>query len=159
MINAAILYTLAIILTGVSFMKDRNKTKSSNEVVENVSQSSTCDALHHAFRWLIAFYINAVLYLFYYWGAIRVYRHCVFSNTRLRCTYSKLCRVPSWSYVSPTRCRPTSSCGTYVYTHVSRNYNIANGTKDIRAKLCLSRNAAALLMSLLFSYIIWMVMV
>ena len=137
MINGVILYTLAIILTGISFMKDRRKTKDALMKSWKMFRNLPCDALHHAFRWLIAFYINAVLYLFYYWGAIRVYRHCLFSNTRLRCTYSKLRRVPTWSYVSTTRCRPPSNCGTYVYTHVSRNYNIANGTKDIRPKLCL----------------------
>ena len=50
---------------------------------ENVSQSSTC----HAFRWLIPFYINAAFHLLHHWGTIWIYRHCLFSDTRIYCTY------------------------------------------------------------------------
>ena len=127
--------------------------------MENVSQPSPCDALHHAFRWLIAFYINAVLYFFYYWGAIRVYRHCVFSNTRLRCTYSKLCRVPlGHTLVQHGAGLPQVAALMSTFMSVGIT-TLPMEQKIFGRSFAYARNAAALLMSLLFSYIIWMVMV
>ncbi len=127
--------------------------------MENVSQPSPCDALHHAFRWLIAFYINAVLYLFYHWRTVRIIRYYVFGDTR------SIALIPSFVVFPLGHTLVQHGAGLpQVAVLMSTLMSVGITTLPMEQKIfgrsfAYARNASALLMSLLFSYIIWMVMV
>lgn len=138
MINGVILYTLAIILTGISFMKDRKKTK---------------DALMKSWK-MFRNLLPAMLSIMLFVGlSLSILTPSFISSIigeqsgLLGIMYSAIlgsvALIPSFvvfplgNTLVQHGAEYTSSCGTYIYTHVSRTYNFTDGTKDIWAKLCL----------------------
>ncbi|PGA99642.1 hypothetical protein [Bacillus toyonensis] len=160
MINGMILYTLAIILTGISFMKDRNKTK---------------DALFKSWK-MFRNLLPALLSIMLFVGlSLSILTPSFISSIigeqsgLLGIIYSAIlgsvALIPSFVVFPLGNTLVQHGAGLPQVTALMSTLMSAGLTtmpmeqKIFGRSFAYARNASALRMSLLFSYIIWVVMV
>ncbi|HDR5603577.1 TPA: hypothetical protein QCS84_003105 [Bacillus anthracis] len=158
MINGVILYTLAIILTGISFMKDRRKTK---------------DALMKSwnmFRNLLPAMLSIMLFVGLSLSILTpsfissiIGEQSGFIGIVYSAILGSVALIPSFVVFGHTLVQHGAGL-PQVAALMSTLMSVGITTLPMEQKIfgrsfAYARNAAALLMSLLFSYIIWMVMV
>ncbi|KMP87479.1 hypothetical protein ACS47_10190 [Bacillus cereus] len=156
MINGVILYTLAIILTGISFMKDRSKTK---------------DALMKSwkmFRNLLPAMLSIMLFVGLSLSILTpsfissiIGEQSGFIGIVYSAILGSVALIPSFVVFPLGHTLVQHGAGPAL---MSTFMSVGITTMPMEQKIfgrsfAYARNAAALLMSLLFSYIIWMVMV
>ncbi|CAH2717671.1 hypothetical protein BACCIP111895_04898 [Neobacillus rhizosphaerae] len=160
MINGAILYAIAIILTSISFIKDRNKTK------EALLKS------WKSFRNIIPDMLSIMLFVGL---SLSILTPSLISSIigeksgLIGIVYSTLigsiALVPSFVVFPLGHTLVQNGAGLpQVAVLMSTLMSVGITTLPMEQKIfgrsfAYSRNASALLMSLLFSYIIWLVMV
>ncbi len=160
MINGVILYTLAIILTGISFMKDRSKTK---------------DALMKSwkmFRNLLPAMLSIMLFVGLSLSILTpsfissiIGEQSGFIGIVYSAILGSVALIPSFVVFPLGHTLVQHGAGLpQVAALMSTFMSVGITTMPMEQKIfgrsfAYARNAAALLMSLLFSYIIWMVMV
>ena len=160
MINGTILYTIAIILTSISFIKDRNKTK---------------DALLKSwkmFRNLIPSMLSIMLFVGLSLSILTpsfissiIGEESGFIGIVYSAIIGSVALVPSFVVFSLGNTLVQNGAGLpQVAVLMSTLMSVGITTLPMEQKIfgrsfAYSRNASALLMSLIFSYIIWVVMV
>lgn len=160
MINGAILYTLAIILISISFIKDRNKTK---------------DALLKSwkmFRNLIPSMLSIMLFVGLSLSILTpsfissiIGQKSGFIGIVYSAIIGSVALIPSFVVFPLGNTLVQNGAGLpQVAALMSTLMSVGITTLPMEQKIfgrsfAYSRNASALLMSLIFSYIIWVVMV
>ncbi|PFA24713.1 hypothetical protein CN373_02385 [Bacillus cereus] len=160
MINGAILYTLAIILISISFIKDRNKTK---------------DALLKSwkmFRNLIPSMLSIMLFVGLSLSILTpsfissiIGQKSGFIGIIYSAIIGSVALIPSFVVFPLGNTLVQNGAGLpQVAALMSTLMSVGITTLPMEQKIfgrsfAYSRNASALLMSLIFSYIIWVVMV
>ncbi len=160
MINGAILYTIAIILTSISFIKDRNKTK---------------DALLKSWKSFLNILPDMLSIMLFVGLSLSILTPSLISSIigeksgLIGIVYSTLigsiALVPSFVVFPLGHTLVQNGAGLpQVAVLMSTLMSVGITTLPMEQKIfgrsfAYSRNASALLMSLIFSYIIWVVMV
>ena len=160
MINGALLYSLAIILISISFVKDRNKTK---------------DALLKSwkmFRYLIPSMLSIMLFVGLSLSILTpsfissiIGEKSGFIGIVYSAIIGSVALIPSFVVFPLGNALVQNGAGLpQVAALMSTLMSVGITTLPMEQKIfgrsfAYSRNASALLMSLIFSYIIWVVMV
>ncbi|HDX9577034.1 TPA: hypothetical protein ROX88_000506 [Bacillus pseudomycoides] len=160
MINGAILYAIAIILTTISFIKDRNKTKAallkSWKMFRNLTPSMLSIMLFVGLSLsiLTPSFISSII------GEKSGFIGIVYSAI-----IGSVALIPSFVVFPLGHTLVQNGAGLpQVAALMSTLMSVGITTLPMEQKIfgrsfAYSRNASALLMSLIFSYIIWVVMV
>lgn len=160
MINASILYSLAIILTGISFIKDRNKTK---------------EALLKSWKMFCNIFPEILTVMFFVGLSLSILtpslvssiigEHSGIIGIMISTLIGSIGLIPSFIVFPLGETLVQNGAGLpQVAVLMSTLMSVGVITLPMEQKLfgrsfAYARNASGLLMSLIFAYIIWLVMV
>ncbi|WP_088012725.1 hypothetical protein [Gottfriedia acidiceleris] len=160
MINASILYSLAIILTGISFFKDRNKTK---------------EALLRSWKIFYNIFPEILTVMFFVGFSLSILtpslvssiigEHSGITGIMISTLIGSIGLIPSFIVFPLGETLVQNGAGLpQVAVLMSTLMSVGVITLPMEQKLfgrsfAYARNASGLLMSLIFAYIIWLVMV
>ena len=160
MINGAILYTIAIILTSISFIKDRNKTKAALLKSWKMFRNLLPDMLSIMLFVGLSLSILTPSFISSIIGEKSGFIGIVYSTI-----IGSIALVPSFVVFPLGNTLVQNGAGLpQVAALMSTLMSVGITTLPMEQKIfgrsfAYARNASALLMSLIFSYIIWVVMV
>src|SRR4051812_38735557 len=126
--------------------------------MENVSQCFTGFISYYAFCWASIIFIDTVPYLFNYWRKFWLTRHHLFNTHWLNCFSSKLYRLPlGHTLVQNGAALPQVAVLMSTLMAVGLA-SLPMEQKTFGHSFAYARNISAIIMSLLFALIIWVVM-